>query len=111
PWSDNVPWVYVGAGEVDRALFLANHQPHDKVDSYVAWPFKPEPDGSFQQMTVLGFGRKGYKELIEHIPDLTALPARFSLGFLEGTSYPAASKAIDSSYKDVKITSGRVESR
>ena len=23
PWSDNVPWVYVGAKEVDRAFFLA----------------------------------------------------------------------------------------
>lgn len=111
PWSDNVPWVYVGAGEVDRALFLANHQPHDKVDSYVAWPFKPEPDGSFQQMTVFGFGRKGYKELIEHIPDLTTLPARFSLGFLEGTSYPAASEAIESAFKDVEVLSGPVQHR
>lgn len=110
-WSDNVPWVYVGAGEVDRALFLANHQRHDKLDSYVAWPFEPEADGSFRQMTVLGFGRKGYKELIEHVPDLKSLPARFTIGLIDGTDYEHARNMIESALESVSVQAGPCESR
>jgi hypothetical protein len=44
-------------------------------------------------MTVFGFGRKGYKELVEHIPDLKRLPARFSIGLLDAADYKTA-KAV-----------------
>ena len=34
-------------------------------------------------MTVFGFGRKGHKELVKHVPDLTGLPGGYSIGFVE----------------------------
>jgi hypothetical protein len=92
PWSQVVPWVCFGAAETAVGLVLVNHQgPEDgEMDSYVAWPFKKENDGSFQNMTVFGFGRKGYKELVEHVPDLKKLPAKFSIGFIERADLAAA---------------------
>lgn len=85
PWSEVVPWVCFGAKETPRGLVLVNHQAPEPgaIDSYVSWPFREEKDGSFQDMTVFGFGRKGYKELIQHVPDLRLLPARFSLAVVE----------------------------
>ena len=85
PWSQVVPWVCFGAAETPIGLVLVNHQEPEsgEMDSYVSWPFQRDGDGSFQDMTVFGFGRKGYKELVEHIPDLKKLPARFSIGFIE----------------------------
>ena len=84
PWSQVVPWVCFGAAETPVGLICVNHQEPEKgeTDSYVSWPFEKEADGSYQDMTVFGFGRKGYKELVEHVPDLKRLPARFSIGFV-----------------------------
>jgi hypothetical protein len=84
PWSQTVPWVCFGAAETPVGLVLINHQDPEpgETDSYVSWPFKEEDDGSYQDMTVFGFGRKGYKELVEHIPDLKRLPARFTIGII-----------------------------
>lgn len=65
------------------------------MDSYVSWPFAREQDGSFQEMTVFGFGRKGYKELVEHIPDLKQLPARFSIAFVERAEFATARAACE----------------
>jgi hypothetical protein len=111
PWTDNVPWVYFGSGKVDHALFMASHQKHDKLDSYVAWPFEREADGSYQQMTVFGFGRKGYKELIQHIADLTELPARYTIGFTDELNFEPASKVIESAYRPIEATAGPIEMR
>jgi hypothetical protein len=68
-----------------------NHQEPEKgqIDSYVSWPFERDRDGSFQDMTVFGFGRKGYKELVQHLPDLVRLPARY-IGFIERADYDTA---------------------
>jgi putative heme-binding domain-containing protein len=92
PWSRVVPWVCFGAAETPVGLVLVNHQGPEpgEVDSYVSWPFAREPDGSFQDMTVFGFGRKGYKELVQHVPDLKRLPARFSIGFIERADFATA---------------------
>jgi hypothetical protein len=72
-----------------------NHQEPEKgqTDSYVSWPFEKDRDGSFQDMTVFGFGRKGYKELIKHVPDLASLPARYSIGFVDKADH-ATAKAL-----------------
>ena len=85
PWSQVVPWVCFGTAEAKAGFLCVNHQEPEKgeTDSYVSWPFQKEKDGSFQDMTVFGFGRKGYKELVEHVPDLKRLPARFSIGFTD----------------------------
>ena len=85
PWSQVVPWVCFGAAETAVGLVLVNHQRPEpaEIDSYVSWPFQKDADGSYQDMTVFGFGRKGYKELVEHVPDLKRLPARFSIAFID----------------------------
>src|SRR5262249_13908225 len=61
----------------------------------VSWPFQKEADGSFQDMTVFGFGRKGYKELVKHVPDLKHLPARFSIGFVAKADHQTAKAACE----------------
>jgi acetyl esterase len=85
PWSQVVPWVCFGSAETPVGLVLVNHQAPEpgEADSYVSWPFRKEGNGSFQDMTVFGFGRKGYKELVEHVADLKRLPARYSIAFVD----------------------------
>src|SRR5439155_5569626 len=75
------------------------------------WPFQKEKDGSFQDMTVFGFGRKGYKELVEHIPDRKGLPARFSIGFVEAADYPTAKAACEAIRKLASPTPQALTSR
>ena len=85
PWSQVSPWVCFGAAESPVGFVCVNHQeaePHES-DSYVSWPFKKDPDGSFREMTVFGFGRKGHDKLVQHVADLTRLPARYSIAFIE----------------------------
>jgi hypothetical protein len=96
PWSQVVPWVCFGCKESKRGFWCRNHQRPEEgqTDSYVSWPFEREADGGLYDMTVFGFGRKGYKELIEHIPDLKQLPATFSVGFVEEVSVEGVTKAI-----------------
>ena len=81
-----------GAAESPFGLVCVSHQEPEKgqTDSYVPWPFVKDKDGSFQDMTVFGFGRKGYKELVQHVPDLTRLPARFSIAFVEKADHATA---------------------
>ena len=85
PWTDVVPWVCFGAKESAFGLVLANHQTNSPVDSYVSWPYKPEPDGGLNQMTVFGFGRRGWQDPKQHDPALRQLPARFSVALTRGT--------------------------
>jgi hypothetical protein len=110
PWSQVVPWVCFGAAESPTGLILVNHQRPEtaEVDSYISWPFRRESDGSFQDMTVFGFGRKGYKELVQHVPDLKRLPAHFSIGFIERADFATARAACkrllaDLPPKDVRL--------
>ena len=92
PWSQLVPWVCFGAAETPVGFVCVNHQdsePHES-DSYVSWPFKKDPDGSFREMTVFGFGRKGHEKLVQHVADLTRLPARYSIAFINRADYATA---------------------
>jgi hypothetical protein len=95
PWSDVVPWVCFGTEESPIGFVCVNHQEPEKgqTDSYVSWPFVKDKDGSFQDMTVFGFGRKGYRELVQHVPDLTRLPARYSIAFIDQADH-ATAKAL-----------------
>jgi putative heme-binding domain-containing protein len=97
PWSETVPWACFGAAESSVGFVCINHQAPEpgETDSYVSWPFRKEDDGSFQDMTVFGFGRKGYKELVQHVPDLTRLPARYTIGFVERADFATARAACE----------------
>jgi hypothetical protein len=94
PWSEVVPWVCFGTAESSVGFFCVNHQKSEpgETDSYVSWPYQTEDDGSFQDMTVFGFGRRGYQDPNQHTPQLKRLPARFSIGFV-GTSDHKTAKA------------------
>lgn len=97
PWSAVVPWVCFGAKESTSGLVFINHQAPEpgETDSYVSWPFRREADGSFQDMTVFGFGRKGYKELVQHVPDLERLPARFTIALVDRADLSTARAAFE----------------
>ncbi len=97
PWSATVPWVCFGATESMSGLVLVNHQAPEpgETDSYVSWPFVKDADGSYQEMTVFGFGRKGYKELVQHIPDLKRLPARFTIAVIDRADLVTAGAAVE----------------
>ena len=97
-WSQVVPWVCFGAAETPLGFVCVNHQGPEpvEVDSYVSWPFRrDEADGSFRDMTVFGFGRKGHEQLIQHIPDLKRLPARYSIGFVDRADFATARAACE----------------
>jgi hypothetical protein len=97
-WAKVVPWVCFGASETPVGFVCVNLQDPEpgEIDSYVSWPFrKDEADGSFRDMTVFGFGRKGHEQLVQHVPDLKRLPAQYSIGFVERADYPTAKAACE----------------
>ncbi len=82
-------WLYFGAG--DRVLFLIHHEDDDAVDSY--WPMRGE-------MTVFGFGRKGINKFMETVP------AHFTIGLCDGSTYANVARVVDSAYAPLKVTVG-----
>ena len=89
PWLDDVPWLLFGAKESPFSLLCVAHQPSPPA-SYVSWPYKPDADGSMNQMTVSGFGRPGWQDAKQHTPPLETLPARFSIAITRGADIDAA---------------------
>ena len=70
-WDAPLPeprWVYFGAGNAERVLYLHHHEAGQGTDSY--WPME-------NNMTVFGFGRLKLESY------LTSAPAQFTVGFLE----------------------------
>ncbi len=81
-WEAVLPkpeWIYFGASNVDRALFLAHHESDQHIDSY--WPMEGN-------MTVFGFGRDGLKKF------MTRTPARFTIGLAETGDFRAVQNLI-----------------
>jgi hypothetical protein len=96
-WEGDIPepeWLYFGAGNTPRVLYVIHHEDDDAIDSY--WPMNGE-------MTVFGFGRKGLGKFLE------AVPAHFTIGFAEDGDFTIASSTINSAYKDLSITFGEPE--
>jgi hypothetical protein len=93
PWTDDVPWMLFGAKESPFGLLLIAHQPSPPA-SYVSWPYKPEPDGGVNQMTVAGFGRPGWQDAKQHTPPLTQLPAKFSIAITPSTEADTARRFL-----------------
>ena len=81
-WEEALPqpqWIYFGASNVERVLFLAQHEADEHIDSY--WPMEGN-------MTVFGFGRNGLEKF------LTRTPAQFSVGLLETGDFGAVRNHI-----------------
>jgi len=78
PWTDVIPWTAFAAGESPYALLCVNHQKISSGDSYVAWPYTGNA-ADRNQMTVFGFGRPSWQAPDQHSPQLSALPARFTI--------------------------------
>ena len=98
-WDEPLPapeWIYFGAANTERVLYLVNHEADDKIDSY--WPME-------QNMTVFGFGRKGIEKYMTHIP------AHFTIGFSETSDFDSARQVIDSAYQPLETRLGKVETR
>jgi len=98
-WDEDIPepeWLYFGAGNVNRVLYLIHHQDDDFTDSY--WPME-------NNMTVFGFGRKGLNKYLKLVP------AHFTIGFAENGAFPVASKVIEAAYRDLVVTLGKPEAR
>jgi hypothetical protein len=96
PWTDSVPWVCFGAQESPFGLLLVNESAPEagETESYVSWPYKPEPDGGLNQMTVFGFGRPGWQDPKQHTPQLHHLPAQFSIAVTPGTEAEVVAKTV-----------------
>ncbi len=95
PWEDEVPWACFGSGRSPCGLLCVSHEPRVRQASCVAWPYAPEPDGGFRQMTVFGWGRLGWKDSRQHQPQLRELPARFSIALVRGPDEPTLLRAVD----------------
>ncbi len=81
-WERVLPhpeWIYFGASNTDRVLFLAHHESDQHIDSY--WPMEGN-------MTVFGFGRDGLTKY------MTETPAHFTVGFAESSDFDAAQELI-----------------
>lgn len=88
PWEDQIRWACVTSPRSSYGLLMVSHEPHARAASYVSWPYAPEADGSFHQMTILGWGRPGWKNPSQHQPQLRELPARFSIALVRGAEEP-----------------------
>jgi hypothetical protein len=100
-WGGNLPapeWTYFGDAKLGRVLFLANHQNDTAADQF--WPMD-------SNMTVFGFGRR-LRSLEKH---LTAVPARFTIGFAEAGEFAMIAKTINSAWSAPKVKIGRAEAR
>jgi len=85
-------WLCFGDGH--RAIYLIHHEDDQAIDSY--WPMQG-------QMTVFGFGRKGLNKFMEMVP------ANFTIGFCEGSSFAEVSKVINSAYNPLTIAVGNLQ--
>lgn len=90
-WDGRLPapeWIYFGAGNVDRVLFLVHHEADEEIDSY--WPME-------HNMTVFGFGRLGLEKFMAQVP------AHFTVGFARDGTFAQARAAIDSAFRPLSI--------
>jgi hypothetical protein len=95
PWEDAVPWVCFASPKSSYGLLLVSRDPGAREATYVSWPYKPEADGAFRQMTVFGWGRLGWKDPHQHEPQLSALPATFSIALVRGTDDASLLRAVE----------------
>lgn len=100
-WKGDLPkpeWVYFADGATRRALFTVNHQNDPALDQF--WPMEGN-------MTVFGYGRQ-YRCCGRY---LDSSPAQFTIGLIEAPDHATAAAAIESAWRELKITVGKPGSR
>ena len=85
-------WLYFGAGNANRVLYLIHHEVDGKTDSY--WPME-------ENMTVFGFGRLNLESSLEKTP------ACFTIGFADGTHHADIADTINAVYQPMMIKVGK----
>ena len=91
-WEQALPdpeWIYFGAANLERVLYLAHHEADQHIDSY--WPME-------KNMTVFGFGRDGLKKY------LTDTPAQFTIGLAESSNFDDLADIIASVTQPLTIS-------
>jgi len=97
-WEADIPspeWVYFGDGNLNRVLYLAQHEDDNLTDSY-----RQQAD----TMTVFGFGRD-----LGITSFLNTAPMHFTIGFAEDGTFGTASKVIASAFRDIVPSTGAPE--
>jgi hypothetical protein len=79
---EGAEWVYFGDTKSKRVLFVINHQDDQANDQF--WQME-------SNMTVWGFGRQ-YRCCGRY---MTAVPAQFTVGFVESTKFNNIRKAVE----------------
>lgn len=99
-WTGHLPfpkWVYFGDEKSDRVLYYIHHEDYQYED--VFWH---SGEGG---MTVFGFGRGPTQE---NWQQLTDVPAKLTLGFAERNEFNQVNDIINSAYRSLKISIGKV---
>ena len=98
-WAGDLPapeWLLFADGALDRGLVVAHHDDDLKTDQY--WPMEGN-------MTVFGFGRE-YRCCGKF---LQAVPARFTIGLVEGRTREHGAALFEHADRPVRVTVGAVE--
>lgn len=98
-WEGPLPepeWIYFGASNTERVLYLAHHEADDQIDSY--WPME-------HHMTVFGFGRNSLEKF------MTRTPAHFTIGFAGTGEFEWTQKVIESAYQPLETEVDPIETR
>ncbi|MDP4176035.1 MAG: T9SS type A sorting domain-containing protein [Bacteroidota bacterium] len=91
-------WVYFGDTRVKRTLFLAMHEMDNHNDYYRPLIASQDP----ANMTVFGFGRQDPVQPSGHL--LTIVPAHFTIGFVDDTTFSTISRIVNSDISALGIT-------
>ena len=90
-WERPLPapeWIYFGASNTERVLYLVHHEADDHMDSY--WSME-------ENMTVFGFGRNGLEKY------MTETPSHFTIGFAENGEFDKAQNVIHAAFEPLTI--------
>lgn len=91
-WEQALPnpeWIYFGASNTERVLYLVHHEPDKHMDSY--WSME-------KNMTVFGFGRNGLEKF------MIETPSHFTIGFAESNDFDAVRSVINAAYQPLQVT-------
>jgi hypothetical protein len=96
-WHGDLPgpeWVYFGDSSIRRTLYVSNDRDDDRTDQF--WQMRGE-------MVVFGFGRE-YTCCGTY---MDRIPASFTVGFAEDSSFAAVSQVIANTSLPLNVVAGQ----